>query len=121
MNKIILISTGFFFLVVGIIGILLPVLPTIPFFIIASICFSKSSEKLHNFLLNHRWIGSQIKDYQERKGIRLRVKVFFIVFQWITVIFSATFLIHVLILRILMVIIAIGVTIYILSLKTAKA
>ena len=119
-KRFLLISIGFFFLILGIIGVLLPVMPTIPFFIIASICFSGSSNRLHNMLINNRWIGRHLKNFQEHKGLGLREKVFIILFQWIALGVTTIFLVRIILIKILMIIMALGVTIYILSLKTTK-
>jgi len=67
-------GAGFVFVVLGIIGAFMPIMPSIPFFIIASICFSKSSVKFHNLLLNNKWVGPHIKRYHENNGIRLKGK-----------------------------------------------
>lgn len=119
-RRALLISIGFFLLILGIIGVFLPVMPTIPFFIIASLCFSGGSNRFHNMLLNNRWIGSHVKNFQEHKEMELRKKVFVIVFQWIALGVTTIFLVKIMLIRILMIIMALGVTIYILSLKTTK-
>jgi hypothetical protein len=113
-------STGFLFVGLGIIGAILPVVPSIPFFIIASICFSKSSEKFHNLLLNNKLVGPHIKRYHENNGIELKTKILLIVFQWACILGTSILFIRNFLGRILMVAIAIGVTIYMLSLKTAN-
>lgn len=120
-KRVLLISMGFFLLILGIIGIFLPVMPTIPFFIIASLCFSGSSNRFHNMLINNRWIGSHIKNFQEHKGLRLRTKVLIILFQWVALGVTTIFLVKIMPIRIFMIIVALGVTIYIiLFLKTTK-
>jgi uncharacterized membrane protein YbaN (DUF454 family) len=120
-KKTVLMSAGFLFVALGIIGAFLPIMPSIPFFIIASICFSKSSEKFHSLLLNNRWVGPHIIRYHENNGIKLKAKIFLIVFQWAGILCTSMFFIHNLYARILMVIIATGATIYVLSLKTATS
>ena len=71
-------------------------------------------------LINNRWIGSHVKNFQEHKGLGLREKVFIILFQWIALGVTTIFLVKIMLIRILMIIMALGVTIYILSLKTTK-
>jgi len=119
-KRIALMSAGFLFVTLGTIGTFLPVMPAIPFFIIASICFSKSSKRFHNMLLNNRWIGSHIRKYHEKNGVELKTKVLFVVFQWIGVLFTFIFLIHNFFSRILLVVLALAGSIYILSLKTVE-
>ncbi|WP_315043931.1 YbaN family protein [Faucicola mancuniensis] len=60
---------GFLFLGLGFVGIFLPVLPTTPFIILATGCFAKSSERFHQWLLNHKTFGKLIKNWQERRAI----------------------------------------------------
>lgn len=112
---------GFLFVVLGAIGAFVPIMPSIPFFIIASVCFSKSSQKFHNMLLNNKLIGPHIRNYHENKGIELKTKILFIFVQWAGIVGTAFFLVHNIFGRILMVLIGIGFSMYIISLKTAKS
>ena len=66
---------GFFFLVVGIIGLFLPVLPTTPFLLLTAYFFSVSSPRFHNWLLNHRYFGPPIRDWEKNRMIRTRNKI----------------------------------------------
>lgn len=68
MIKAIYLIFGFLSVLTGIIGIVLPLLPTTPFLLLAAFCFSKSSERLHQALLNHPWCG-KIIDNWERYGV----------------------------------------------------
>ena len=120
MKKTLLLCAGFFSIALGIMGIFLPFMPCLPFFILASICFSKSSLKFHNMLMNNRFVGPHIRSYHENNGITLKAKAVFIIGQWVFLALTMAFLIHHRPARILLVIIAIGTTIFILSLGTAK-
>ena len=55
----------------GIAGIFLPLLPTTPFLLLASWCFVRSSDKLHYKLMNNKYLGPFIKNYKEKKGIKI--------------------------------------------------
>ena len=111
---------GFMLLTIGIIGIFLPLLPTTPFLILAAVCFSKSSEKAHQWLLHNKWCGEYIRNYIEKKGISLRHKIFSLFLLWITIGYSAFFVAEHLWLRFLLVAVAFGVTWHIVSMATYK-
>ena len=122
-NKIvkwILIASGTIFLVIGIIGIFLPILPTTPFLLLAAACYARSSEKFYIWLIKNKVFGSYIKNYREEKGIPLKVKIIAIIFLWITIMVSTLLFIDVFWIRILLILIAVGVTIHILTIKTKK-
>ena len=53
----------------GVLGIFLPLLPTVPFLLLAAVCFSRSSRKLQLWLFNHRYLGPYLTNYLLRKGI----------------------------------------------------
>ena len=115
-----LILAGTFFLGLGIIGIILPILPTTPFLLLAAACYAKSSKRYYNWLLNNKWFGKYIKNYREGNGIPLKVKILSISFLWITIIFSAFFIVTILIVRVILIVIAAVVTIHILNIRTLK-
>jgi len=115
-----LIIAGTFFVVIGIIGIFLPILPTTPFLLLAAWCYARSSEKFYNWLINNKWFGMYIKNYREGRGVPIKVKVLSISFLWLTIIFSVVFIVNNFYIRIILIGIAIGVTIHILTIRTLK-
>lgn len=115
-----LIVSGTFFVVIGIIGIFLPILPTTPFLLLAAWCYAKSSKTFYNWLISNKLFGNYIKNYREGRGIPLKVKIISISFLWITILFSAAFIVTNLFVRIILILIAIGVTIHIRSIRTLK-
>jgi len=58
----------------GTLGIFLPLLPTVPLYLLAAFSFSKSSDKLHNWLLSHNIFGPPIRDWNEKRVIKRRSK-----------------------------------------------
>ncbi len=110
-----LLIAGFLSLALAILGIFLPILPTTPFLLLSALLFSKSSQKWYNYLLQHKIFGKYITDFQVNRVIPLRVKIYSISFLWITILASAIFAVSQWWLRVLLVIIAIAVTIHILS------
>jgi len=69
-----LIALGWFFIALGIIGIMLPILPTTPFLIVALALFSKSSPKFHQMLLNNTWFGPALKQWDDTKTLSRKTK-----------------------------------------------
>ena len=67
-------ATGLFFLVVGVVGVFLPVLPTTPFLLIAAAAFARSSPRLHAWLLAHPLLGPPIRDWQDHGAISKAAK-----------------------------------------------
>jgi uncharacterized membrane protein YbaN (DUF454 family) len=59
----------------GTLGIFLPLLPTVPFYLLAAYGFSKSSSRIHNWLLNHEIFGPDIRNWNQNRIIRLRAKL----------------------------------------------
>lgn len=72
--KIIWATLGFLSLGLGLIGVVLPLLPTVPFILLAAFFFARSSERLHGWLLEHPTFGPSISDWNERGAIHLRGK-----------------------------------------------
>ena len=111
---------GFLLVGIGILGIFLPVLPTTIFLILASACFMKSSPKANEWLKNNRWLGPYLKNYTEKTGLTVKSKLVLISILWISITFSALILTDIPAIRILLLLIAIGVTIHLVMVKTAK-
>ncbi|MCI5130565.1 MAG: DUF454 domain-containing protein [Candidatus Electrothrix sp. EH2] len=92
LKKHLLVLLGCFFVVLGIIGILLPILPTTPFLLIASALFSKSSPRLHKMLLCTAWFGPIIQQWEDNKTLSRKIKYkasfFILVFFSISVAYS---------------------------------
>lgn len=115
-----LIFLGSLFLGLGILGIFLPLLPTTPFLLLAAACFARSSKKLYEWLLNNRWFGSYIRNYREGKGIPLKVKIVSLALLWMAIVYSTVFVASGFLVRFILVLIAICVTIHILSFKALR-
>lgn len=75
MSSRLFVSLGFLFLVIGIIGIAVPLLPTTPFLILAAYFFGKGSPKFHSWLLNHPKLGPPVLDWQQRRAIQTKYKI----------------------------------------------
>ena len=73
--RIFLILCGCLAVVLGILGIFLPLLPTTPFLLLAAACFFRSSPRLYNWLISHKRMGPYIRNFREHRAIPLKAKV----------------------------------------------
>lgn len=119
MKKPIYMTIAWLSLSLGIVGIVVPVLPTTPFLLLSAFCFEKSSEKFHAWLLENKVFGKYIRDYQEKKGISLRNKIIAIATMGLGMSYSAYKVPHPHA-RIALLLIFIAVSIHICKLKTLK-
>lgn len=69
-----LISLGWFFVILAIIGAFLPILPTTPFLILALALFSKSSPRFHQMLLDNKWFGPSLSQWEQDKTLSRQTK-----------------------------------------------
>lgn len=74
--KIFLIVLGWLSVVLGFIGIFLPVMPTTPFLLLAAACFVRTSPKFYGWLVGHPKLGKYLLYYLEGKGIPLKAKFY---------------------------------------------
>lgn len=71
---------GFVFLALAVVGTLLPIMPTVPFLLLAIWCFSRSSERMHQWILNLPTVGVELRAWEEEGAISNRAKM------WTTVV-----------------------------------
>ena len=98
-------------------GVFLPLLPTTPFLLLAAACYIRSSERFYHWLIYHKWFGNYIRNYREGRGIPLITKITAITLLWLTIGYSVLFVVPLLLVRILLIGIATGVTIHLLKIK----
>ena len=118
--RTLLILLGSLSLALGVIGIVLPLLPTTPFLLLAAFCFLRSSHRLHQWLLRHRILGPYIDNYVNHRALSLRAKVGTLSLLWLSLggsiyLFSSPYL------RLLLAGIGIAVTWHVLSLHSSAA
>ena len=91
-KRIFLITAGSISLVLGVLGIFLPLLPTTPLLLLAGACYIRSSDKLYRWLINHKQLGPFINNWKQGNGIPAKMKIISIIFIWFSMIFSAVFI-----------------------------
>ncbi|PLX81272.1 MAG: DUF454 domain-containing protein [Desulfuromonas sp.] len=116
--KPILILIGLLSTALAILGIFLPLLPTVPLLLLAAACFARSSEKFYNRLIENPQLGPIIRDFNEGQGVPLRAKIVAILLIWSTISISALFFISIFWLRAGLFAIAFSVTLYLWRIPT---
>ncbi len=111
---------GTIFLVIGCVGVVLPILPTTPFLLLSAACYYKSSERMHRWILNNRWFGNYIRNYKEGRGLPLKTKIFTLTLLWIVISYSALFVVSMFVIQVVLFAVAVGVSIHLITLPTFK-
>ena len=74
-KRIAFVVLGCISLALAVLGVVLPILPTIPFLALAAFCFAKSSDRLNNWLLNTKLFQNNLADFKAGKGMTVKTKV----------------------------------------------
>jgi uncharacterized membrane protein YbaN (DUF454 family) len=82
--RVLYVLLGTLFLLLGVAGAVLPVLPTTPFMLLAAACYARASTRFYNWLLNTRAFGPLILEWREHKSIPFRTKLVAIALMAIT-------------------------------------
>jgi uncharacterized membrane protein YbaN (DUF454 family) len=117
-RKWLLTTLGILSVALGMVGVFVPVLPTTPFLLLAAGCFVRSSPRLYNWLIHHKWFGEYIRHYREYRAITLQAKVFTLVLLWSVIGATAFFAVTLWWVRALLAVVAVGVTLHLVNIKT---
>ena len=82
MLRLIYLILGVLLSTVGVIGIIIPGLPTTIFMILAAACFFRSSEKLYKWVINNRYFGNYVRNFREHGGMPKKAKIYAFIFIW---------------------------------------
>jgi len=74
-KRITFVLLGCVSLALAVIGVVLPILPTVPFLALAAFCFAKSSDQLNNWLINTKFYQNNLADFKAGKGMTVKTKV----------------------------------------------
>ncbi len=116
--RLMLIAAGLICVGLGALGILLPGLPTTPFLLLAAYCFARSSEHFHNWLLNHRWFGSYVRNFESGRGMTRPAKATTLLVMWLSFGFTIVLFVPVVWGQVSMFLLAVTVSVYIMRLPT---
>jgi hypothetical protein len=86
--RIILNILGTVFLLFGVLGLILPLLPATPFLLLATACYVKGSKTLHNWLMSNKYLGPYITNIKDKRRMPRRAKVTTIAILWASLVFS---------------------------------
>ncbi len=117
-RKVLLATAGVISVALGTVGIVVPLLPTTPFFLLAAACFVRSSDGLYQWLINHRLFGSYIRNYREHRAVTWQTKLATLALLWVAIGYSGFVIVDSWIVRSILLVIAIAVTVHVLSLNT---
>ncbi|WP_080903303.1 YbaN family protein [Parabacteroides sp. Marseille-P3160] len=114
------ITLGSLFLVLGGIGLFMPILPTTPFWLLTCWFYLRSSEKLYRKVMQNKYFGGYMKGFMEEKALTLQAKVVSLVVMWTSAILTSIYLIKNYWIVAGLLVITVCVTFYILSYRTKK-
>lgn len=115
MKKVLLMVIGTISLILALIGVFFPVLPTTPFVLVSLACFMNTSEKMHHFVMTNKHLGPYARAYANGEGIPKKAKYKAVFMIWLTIGSSVIFILDKMPLRIMLLVIATLVSIYIFT------
>lgn len=116
-----LVILGGLSLVLGLLGIFVPLLPTTPFLLLAAALWVRSSPRLYAWLLSHRRLGPYIRNFRENRAIPLRAKVVSLTLLWATLLYCIVAVVDAWWwAQLVLLCVAVGVTWHILSFATLR-
>jgi uncharacterized membrane protein YbaN (DUF454 family) len=120
--RYLLIAAGTLCVALGVLGAVLPLLPTTPFLLLAAACFARSSAPLHRWLHTNRFFGDYLRRYRAGEGLPLRAKHSILAILYLSLGYSAaTVPAHLAWIRLPLLAIAVGASVQILRMKTHRS
>ena len=127
-RKTLFIIAGTITLVLGTLGRFVPLLPTTPFYLLTAWLYMRGSDRMYNAVMKNKYFGRIVRDFMVDKSISVRTKIITVSMMWGAILFSAVWMVPKVapegvllwVIRLILLVIAIGVTIHVLSYKTKK-
>ena len=117
-QRLLFFISGSIFVALATLGVLLPLLPTTPFLLLAAACYARSSSRFHNWLLANRIFGPTIRQWQESRSIALRTKGIAIFMLVVTLGSSVVFFVQMWLVKLLLIAVGVWVIQFLLRLPT---
>jgi hypothetical protein len=119
--RVVLVASGSLSVGLGVLGMVLPVLPTTPFLLLAAACYLRSSRRLHRWLLSNRLFGGYLRRYLSGEGLPLAAKVSTIAMLWLSLGASALYAVPARLwwVRLILLAVGVGVSVHLLSIRTS--
>lgn len=117
--RILLLTIGSISVVLGVVGVFLPLLPTTPFLLLAAACYVRSSPRFYNWLVSHPVLSKYLLAYLDGNGIPKKAKYYTLATMWLTMSVSA-FIVPLWQVQVLLLCVALGVSTYIWRLPEPK-
>jgi uncharacterized membrane protein YbaN (DUF454 family) len=117
LGRALFIVAGSLSLAVGALGIVVPLLPTTPFLILAALCYARGSVRCHRWLVTNPVFGRYLADYLGGRGVPWRVRASSLVFLWVAIALTVVFVAEALWLRLLLAAVAVGVSVHVVLIK----
>lgn len=118
--RALLVVCGTISVALGVLGIFLPLLPTTVFLLLAAACYARSSERFYLKLIQNRWLGAYIRNQREGRGMRRRDKALTLAMLWVGIGATMIWTAENWWLRLVLAVIAVGVTIHVAKLPAFK-
>jgi len=122
MKRVLLVVAGTLFVGLGLLGVVLPVLPTTPFLLLAAACYIRSSRRLYHWLLTNRFFGEYLRRFRDGEGIPLPTKIWAICLLWLSLGSSSLLAVPARLwwVRLILLVVGLGVTNHIARIPTRR-
>jgi uncharacterized membrane protein YbaN (DUF454 family) len=122
LKRVLLIVAGTLFVGLGLLGAVLPILPTTPFLLLAAACYVRSSRRLYHRLLSNRLFGEYLRRFRDGEGVPLPTKVWAISLLWLSLGSSALLAVPARLwwVRLILLAVGLGVTTHIARIPTRR-
>ena len=111
-----LIAFGFVCIAIGVLGIFLPLLPTVPLLLLAAACFARGSDRCYSWLIEHRHLGPMVQGYIDGKGIPIRAKLTALCLIWVSIPITVIFAINYTWGKAMLLLVGLAISIYLIRL-----